>query len=165
VKPNFHDGSLEICNLFCYQFIVNVNFTIVQIAGVQKDLQNAARTNNRARVTRLKENLAAMEAEKIQFTEKQEHHSKELEALQKRRDQIDKQLHAGGVAQLPTVEESSKLFPYVFITCLSCVVCTQLRDGNKNRISVLIILTLEAFTLMYHTFKNTIHSHYVHTSC
>ena len=148
--------------MFCYQFIVNINFTTVQIAGVQKDLQNAARTNNRSRVTRLKENLTSMEADKIQFTEKQEHHSKELDTLQKRCEQIDKQLHAGGVAQLPTVEESSKLLPYVFITCLSCVMCTQLRDGNKNKISVLIILKLEAFTLMYHTFNNTIH---LHTSC
>ena len=70
MKQNFHNGST--LNMFCYQFIVNINFTIVQIAGVQKDLQNAARTNNRSRVTRLKENLTSMEADKIQFTEKQE---------------------------------------------------------------------------------------------
>jgi len=117
---------------------------------VQKDLQNAARTNNRSRVTRLKENLTLMEEEKVQFKEKQNHHSEELEALQKRREQVDKLLHAGGVAQLPTVDENSKLSSHVFITCPSCVVCTQLRDGNMNKRSVLIILTLEAFILTYH---------------
>jgi len=57
-----------------------------------------------------------MEAEKTNFAEKQKYHRKELEQLQKRCEEVDKQLHAGGVSQLQTVKQRSKSSSYVYIT-------------------------------------------------
>ena len=120
-------------------------------------MRTAAKTNNRSRVERLKENLTSMKAEKVQFTEKQEQHRREFEALQRRREQVDKQLHSGGITQLPTVEERSKLLPLVCISHVCHVMCLQFRNGNKNKISVLKILTLEVFTLTYLILNSLLH--------
>ena len=87
---------------------------------MEKDLRTAAKTNNSSRVKRLKESLNSMEGEKVQFSERKALHMKELEVLQKRREQVDKELHAGGITQLPTIQQRSKYLPCVHHTPVMC---------------------------------------------
>ncbi|XP_065910412.1 myosin heavy chain, striated muscle-like [Dysidea avara] len=87
------------------EMTVNLNETSKEISDMEKDLRTAAKTNNSSRVKRLKESLNSMEGEKVQFSERKALHMKELEVLQKRREQVDKELHAGGITQLPTIQQ------------------------------------------------------------
>ena len=66
---------------------------------------SAAKLRNRPKVTRLKETLGLMEAERKTYEEKKEQHEKELNILMERCKEVDKKLHNSGIPQLLTIEE------------------------------------------------------------
>jgi len=66
-----------------------------------------------------------MEAENTNFTEKQKHHRKELEQLLKRCEEVDKQLHTGGMSHLQTVKQCSEsLSSCAFHMSVMGIVCS-----------------------------------------
>ena len=72
---------------------------------MNKDLRSAAKSSNKSKVTRLKESISALHAEENSYAEKQEQHERELSILQERCRQVDKEIYASGITQLPTAEE------------------------------------------------------------
>jgi len=72
---------------------------------MNKELKSAAKLGNRPKVTRLKETISSLEAEENNYAEKKKYHEKELHILQKRCKEVDKEIYASGIQQLPTIEE------------------------------------------------------------
>ncbi|XP_065912629.1 interaptin-like [Dysidea avara] len=97
-KLVFHQLRME-------EVTINLNGTNEEISKKEEEKKIAARYDNPYKVKRLKEDLISIEREKIHFTERQAKHRKDLEELQKKHEQVDKQLHAGGITQLPTVKQ------------------------------------------------------------
>lgn len=76
-----------------------------QTAEMNKELRSAAKSGNKSKVTRLKESISSLQAEENSYAEKQEQHDRELSVLQGRCKQVDQEIYASGVTQLPTAEE------------------------------------------------------------
>lgn len=72
---------------------------------MNKELKNAAKLGNKSKVTRLKETISSLEAEVNSYTEKKEHHNRELHTLQERCEQLDRKIYVSGITQLPSIEE------------------------------------------------------------
>ena len=81
-------------------------------------MRTAAKSGNKNKVTRIKENINLLEAEENSYTGKMNSHEKELNALQERYKQVDKKIYATGIKQLPTIEERGLVKASVIIICI-----------------------------------------------
>ena len=114
------NGTNEEVNK-CRRMYMPHTICYLQISKKEEEKKIAARYDNPYKVKRLKEDLISIEREKIHFTERQAKHRKDLEELQKKHEQVDKQLHAGGITQLPTVKQRSKYLPCVYHMYITCI--------------------------------------------
>jgi len=67
---------------------------------MSKELKSAAKLGNR-----LKKTISSLEAEENNYAEKKKYHERELNILQERCKQVEKEIYASGVTQLPAIEE------------------------------------------------------------